>query len=1196
MKNSYSRLMPLQAGAVITLVLLTQVVSAQTNFLTTQFTNITPSGCSNNYSTGCAMNSSAGGTYIMTTSANGSGDNFFRFKNTGGTDREPPTNGDVISTNQATPHTNIQNGTSNAFKITGANTSYRYIFKVDASISNIAIFEIQGTNIRSISSASRSPSGTIYPGQNVTVIATLDGAFDTGQAAYLRYTTDGFTSSTIVKMTGSGTSYTANIPASANVAGNTIDYYLFTSGDVSSITATNADLYTINLNNNGGSNYSYTIASTWESTMTGDWHTASTWLGGSVPEDDQPVTIRNGHNVTIDGDINTSTITIDAGATLTADDGSTRNINIDAGGAITVNGDFKSNNEIINCEGNCTFSGTLSINDITTLGGITFGANATVQGTLTLNSGGFTFDAPTYSSSSTLLYNTGGTFNRNAEWTSTSGVGYPAHVQISNNTTLNLANGSNTARQISGNLTIDNGSSLSMEAMTGSLTVLGNVTNNGSLTLSSASGGDLLLTGHWTKGSSATFTPNNRAVTFNGSSTQAVSVTGGGTEDFDYLIVDNSAANLLISGSPATNIDVNAATSNPLQLLNGGINLNGQTMTLTGSGGNILVDGDARTITGSTNSILKVTCATSTTCKSVSSTNGGSLVMDTNTTLELETGGINFGSGLSTINGTFEIKNAAFVDTNSPTYGNASLLKYNTGGNFDRRIEWNDASLNDVTIVAGTTLIFGNEAPTDNRSLGGDLTIEGTLDMNGTSTNMSDSLTVGGNCTVSVGGTLTLSNTVGGDLKLKGDFTNNGTFSCNERAVFFEGNAAQQASGTSAITIDYLHMTNSGAGLTLQRVVNVDNELHMTNGIITTTSSNLLIVLENGIMGSGAEGSNSSYVNGPMVKKTNSTTAFTFPTGKNSILAQIGISPQATGATDFTAEYFNSNPDPTYDKTSLDGTIHHVSEIEYWQLDRSTGGTPSDATVTLHWNSHSDVSGTNSDHNALLVARWNGSQWNNEGGNSIVTGVPGQVTSNIITSFSPFTLATTIEANTLPVELLSFKAKKMENNDIQLLWETIQEKNNDYFVVERSKDGEFFSDIGTTPSQGNSNSLQTYELIDQEPYHGINYYRLRDVAFDGSIAYSQIVSVFIEGDNGLDITIFPNPSTGDAEIEVWTEIAGLHQIKIYDMTGKEVYLQQLVLGNQLWEGKIKLPFLAQGAYVVTVSNAKKTRSRRFIKL
>jgi len=88
-----------------------------------------------------------------------------------------------------------------------------------------------------------------------------------------------------------------------------------------------------------------------------------------------------------------------------------------------------------------------------------------------------------------LKYNSGSSYGRGTEWSATTGAGYPVNVQVSNNTTLNVRNNADVQRQISGNLTVDNGSTLSMESLTSvsfsiGLTVLGNIINNGTVTVS----------------------------------------------------------------------------------------------------------------------------------------------------------------------------------------------------------------------------------------------------------------------------------------------------------------------------------------------------------------------------------------------------------------------------------------------------------------------------------------------------------------------------------------------------------------------------------------------------------------------------------------------------------------------------------------------------------------------------------------
>ena len=121
------------------------------------------------------------------------------------------------------------------------------------------IFETSATPV-SVSTVTQSVlASSVTVGQTVTITATTSATLPTGQGVFLRYTTDNFNSSTVVNMTGSSSTYTANIPSAANTANATVKYYVFTSGGTTPPAAADCDLATINLNNNSGSNYSYTV-------------------------------------------------------------------------------------------------------------------------------------------------------------------------------------------------------------------------------------------------------------------------------------------------------------------------------------------------------------------------------------------------------------------------------------------------------------------------------------------------------------------------------------------------------------------------------------------------------------------------------------------------------------------------------------------------------------------------------------------------------------------------------------------------------------------------------------------------------------------------------------------------------------------------------------------------------------------------
>jgi hypothetical protein len=99
----------------------------------------------------------------------------------------------------------------------------------------------------------------------------------------------------------------------------------------------------------------------------------------------------------------------------------------------------------------------------------------------------------------------------------------------------------------------------------------------------------------------------------------------------------------------------------------------------------------------------------------------------------------------------------------------------------------------------------------------------------------------------------------------------------------------------------------------------------------------------------------------------------------------------------------------------------------------------------------------------------------------------------------------------LPVELISFGAKSKQSF-IQLDWITATEINNEGFEIQRSVDGENFTSIGWVYGNGSTTEIIEYKFKDNEPMQGINYYRLKQIDFDGQYEYSNIVSATINSD------------------------------------------------------------------------------------
>ena len=144
----------------------------------------------------------------------------------------------------------------------------------------------------------------------------------------------------------------------------------------------------------------------------------------------------------------------------------------------------------------------------------------------------------------------------------------------------------------------------------------------------------------------------------------------------------------------------------------------------------------------------------------------------------------------------------------------------------------------------------------------------------------------------------------------------------------------------------------------------------------------------------------------------------------------------------------------------------------------------------------------------------------------------------------------TLISPSLPIELLSFDAKP--NNDfINLTWSTLSEINNDYFTIEKTKDGISYETIKIIGGAGNSNTLLNYSSEDNKPFSGVSYYRLKQTDFDGKFTYSNLMEVDFE--KPFDVNIYPNPFYTSITIMI-NEGSQIDkaEFRIYNASGVEV--------------------------------------------
>ncbi|SDG29102.1 Por secretion system C-terminal sorting domain-containing protein [Dyadobacter soli] len=140
-----------------------------------------------------------------------------------------------------------------------------------------------------------------------------------------------------------------------------------------------------------------------------------------------------------------------------------------------------------------------------------------------------------------------------------------------------------------------------------------------------------------------------------------------------------------------------------------------------------------------------------------------------------------------------------------------------------------------------------------------------------------------------------------------------------------------------------------------------------------------------------------------------------------------------------------------------------------------------------------------------------------------VTGSTVDVTRHYISNTLPmtnFTSLTAAQDNALPVTLIGFEVKKVENMAL-LSWQTSGEQNSDYFEVQQSPNLKQWAALGKVSAAGESAERRDYSFRDPIRRSGMQYYRLKMVDSDGTYAYSMIRN--IEMETGGTISAFPNP-------------------------------------------------------------------------
>jgi len=172
----------------------------------------------------------------------------------------------------------------------------------------------------------------------------------------------------------------------------------------------------------------------------------------------------------------------------------------------------------------------------------------------------------------------------------------------------------------------------------------------------------------------------------------------------------------------------------------------------------------------------------------------------------------------------------------------------------------------------------------------------------------------------------------------------------------------------------------------------------------------------------------------------------------------------------------------------------------------------------------------------------------------------------------------------LPVELVSFDAFPQEN-DVVIRWETASEKDNDYFVVERSTDLQNWSKVGQIDGAGTSELHRIYILKDEAPVYGESYYRLTQVDYNGQSETHAPKTVLFYPEQ--DISVYPNPAKGRVLVDGLND----HVIRI-ELINAHGQIAKSFMSSQEMKQELDLHSLTPGMYTVQVIMERGTAIRK----
>lgn len=158
---------------------------------------------------------------------------------------------------------------------------------------------------------------------------------------------------------------------------------------------------------------------------------------------------------------------------------------------------------------------------------------------------------------------------------------------------------------------------------------------------------------------------------------------------------------------------------------------------------------------------------------------------------------------------------------------------------------------------------------------------------------------------------------------------------------------------------------------------------------------------------------------------------------------------------------------------------------------------------------------------------------------------------------------------------------------MDITWSTGSETDNDFFTIQRSKDGDQWVTVEILQGAGTVGTVSYYAMSDHNPLPGTSYYRLAQTDLNGDVDYSLVVEVFMDDD--ITFNVFPNPAQSFTSIQ--SEVIEEMDITMINSLGQQIPVNITKVEGAAW---LALNSLPKGNYFVNMRLGEYSRTEQLL--